>query len=36
MKTRNSISIDKFLIVCGYSLITLALLSLLAKIIINL
>lgn len=36
MKIRNSIPLDKFLTVCGYSLITLALLSFLAKIIINL
>ena len=36
MKSKNTISINNLLVVCGYVLITLGLLSLLAKIIINL
>ena len=36
MKSKNTISINNLLVICGYGLITLGLLSLLAKIIVNL
>lgn len=36
MKSKNTISINNLVIVCGYGLITLGILSLLAKLIVNL